>query len=123
VSATVSTGPRPPRGDGDEPHFTIAVRPGPDGSSLATLDGEFDLAAYEPFMQALARVAAEGTALTIDAHEVIYIDSTGLRGLLQARNLLGQERLRIIRPSESVSKLLTATGTRHLFQVEGLPEG
>ena len=118
-SVRIDPDPSVPRRGEDEPHYGIAVRPGNDGSALMTVDGEFDLAAYEPFMQALARIAAQQTALTIETARVHYIDSTGLRCLLQARNLLGEERVRLVRPSEAVTKLLAATGTRHLFQVDG----
>lgn len=85
------------------------------------LAGEFDLAAYEHFMQALARAVAGDGPVEIDTSRVTLIDSTGLRGLLQARNLLGAERVVLVNPSFEVSKLLAMSGTRHLFHVSEAP--
>lgn len=121
MTATVTSGPPgPPMPDGDR-HFRATLAPGRRGAAVMSLEGEFDLAAYEPFMQCLARAVAEDRPLEVDMARVRYMDSTGLRGLLQARNLLGEERLLIVDPSEKVATLLAMSGTRHLFRVEGPP--
>lgn len=101
-------------------HFHAALSDGHD-VTVMVLDGAFDLAAYEQFMQTLARAVAGDRPVEIDTSGVTLIDSTGLRGLLQARNLLGAERVLLVNPSGKVCDLLAMSGTRHLFHVSEAP--
>lgn len=76
------------------------------------LSGDFDLAAEESFAAALEPLVTEEGDIRIDLSAVSFIDSTGIRGLLQAQERLGRQgRLIIERPSASV---------RHLLEVSGL---
>lgn len=119
MTALTHTGPGASGPDGQE-HFHASLTAGR-GTTVMVLDGEFDLAAYEQFMQTLARAVSGDARVEIDTSKVTLIDSTGLRGLLQARNLLGDERLLLVNPSGEVSKLLALSGTRHLFHVSEPP--
>lgn len=119
MTSLTRTGPGAPSPDGQE-HFHARLTAGR-GTTVMVLDGEFDLAAYELFMQTLARVVAEDRPVEIDTSRVTLIDSTGLRGLLQARNLVGAERVLLVNPSTEVTRLLAMSGTRHLFHISEQP--
>jgi len=102
-------------------------RPGPDlvtaldrEGSTATLrvEGEVDLMTAPSLAKALAEAESAGP-LTLDLREVTFMDSTGLRVLLEARERLspgapGGLRL-IVTEGGSVDRLLKLVGVRELF--------
>ena len=70
------------------------------------LQGEIDLASVDQVTEAL-RDAIDAGITTVDLSAVTFIDSTGLKTLLNAAaSLNGQGPLVLLRPSRSVSRLL-----------------
>jgi anti-sigma B factor antagonist len=91
-----------------------------DGSPMLAVSGEIDLAVATRFAQALERVVddANGTAL-IDMANVDFIDSSGIRELLQAkRNAeLKHAELVLVAPSAQCRHVLEVSGALVEFKV------
>lgn len=62
---------------------TVRVHEG-DGAPVVTLDGEIDQAAVERVMAAIMAATAGAERWTLDLSAVTYLDSAGLRLLLDA---------------------------------------
>jgi anti-sigma B factor antagonist len=77
---------------------------GADGALAAR--GELDVATAEQFLQALA--AHDGDVLLVDLAGLSFIDSSGLRALVQARR--DHRRLQYVNPSPNVRRLFQLTG-------------
>lgn len=94
-------------------HFTVTID-GNDHATMLTLHGELDLASSPEFEEALQRATGWGTELVIlDLTELEFMDSTGLRALVNAQRRAedGGPRLEIITGSRQVRRLLHITGT------------
>jgi len=92
-----------------------------DGTRSALLTGELDLAVYD---EALARVldAFRGPGdVTLDLSQLTFMDSTGIRLLIQLRRQLDPKYRIILRsPSPPVRKVLEAVGVTDLgFELPG----
>lgn len=71
--------------------------------------GEVDISTVEQLRQRISReLAADGEILLIDLTEVSFIDSSGLRAILEAA-ALAPERVRVI-PGPVALRLFTITG-------------
>jgi anti-anti-sigma factor len=60
--------------------FDVTTRPSPDGARVLA-SGELDMAAAEQFVSTLRDVLADGGAVTLDAGDLTFLDSAGLRAL------------------------------------------
>jgi anti-anti-sigma factor len=83
-----------------------------------TLVGELDLDAAGALAEELGRLPEQGaTEIVIDAGGLTFIDSSGLRALLSAREQLqnGGATLQIAAASPAVDRVLEITGTRALL--------
>ncbi len=92
--------------------FEIAVEDRPDGVWVTVL-GELDLATAPQLERALAEVeATEAKAVVLDLDQVAFLDSTGLRAVLEAsaRSQANGGRLRLTRGSPPVQRLLHLVG-------------
>lgn len=92
--------------------FRLDVAPLEDGCRLV-LAGEFDLAAIEPVHDALERALADRPAtLEIDLSALTFMDSSGLRALLEARDRAAAEdvALRLRRGPQEVQRVFALTG-------------
>jgi anti-sigma B factor antagonist len=80
---------------------------------ILSLDGELDLATAELLRQAIEGLDGEDEAMVVlDLHELRFIDSTGLRGVLSVLERC-RERGRefaVTPGSEQVQRLLSVTG-------------
>jgi len=80
---------------------------------LLTLDlhGELDIATVPQVRDAVAQHADGQAAIVLDLHELAFIDSSGIRLLLELNARQTDPPLYFHNPSEAVSRLLGLTGT------------
>ena len=101
--------------DDEETGFQVTLEP--EGSSLRiVVAGELDIATVP---EVTPHVSADGDAqaVVLDLRAVTFIDSTGLRLLLEAHDAL-RERLRIV-PSAACERLFEITGVRDRLPLAG----
>lgn len=104
--------------------FSVDVARNGEGA-LLTAHGELDLAASEAAASDLQEVEDSGVGtIVVDLADVGFIDSSGLRVLLEAAERargLGR-RFVVARPSGQVGKVLDMTGSDSLLEIaQGLP--
>jgi anti-anti-sigma factor len=94
-----------------DPFFSLVVRDSDDGSAVALVAGELDVATAPELARALAGIDGD---VTVDLSGATFADPSGLRVLLAAR--AGGCRLRVVRRGGGpVARLLTLTGTDTLL--------
>lgn len=103
-------------------NFTVAEERTKDGIVLV-LDGELDMTSapmVEAAVDAVAEDGAEG--LSFDLEAVGFIDSSGLRSLLQARQRFGDrsDSVTLVSPQRSALRLLEVAGVMDHFTIAGL---
>jgi len=83
-----------------------------------TVAGDVDLAVYPHFQAAAATWAATGSDVQLDCSGVTFMDSMGLRVLVELwQSLNGADRtVTLIAPSERVSRVLDLAGVQGLFE-------
>ncbi len=95
-----------------------------DGTVSLALEGELDLAGAHQLEESLAAAEKEEpTCLVVDLGSLAFIDSTGLRLLLQA-DARARERgcELVLRPGEpAVQRVFEVTGALALLRFEGQP--
>jgi anti-sigma B factor antagonist len=92
--------------------FKVEVREGPSRRTVA-IEGEMDIASLEALAVARERaLVGEPAVVRIDLVAVDFIDSSGLRFLLETYRLaLAREvELQIVAPSTAAMQVLTLTG-------------
>ncbi|HTI35648.1 MAG TPA: STAS domain-containing protein [Miltoncostaea sp.] len=90
-----------------------------DGRAVYALSGDVDVVT-SPALVARVREIADGTMrFDLDLAEVAFMDSTGLRSLFQLHDITTAHggRLRLLRPSERVMRLLEMTDTADQFEI------
>jgi len=88
------------------------------GVARITIRGELDLDRADVVADQLSDLPAQGvTAVVIDASGLSFIDSSGLRALLTAREQLEEAgvSLQVTDLSPAVERVLDITGTRELL--------
>jgi anti-anti-sigma factor len=91
------------------------------GVARVAIQGELDLDRADEVAGELTALAAQGaTSVIIDASALTFIDSSGLRALLTARDQLHRAgaTLHVTNLSPSVERVLDMTGTRELLTDE-----
>lgn len=90
-----------------------------DGVVTVAVDGELDIATAPALESAVSDAFAHGGAVELDLAAVPFIDSTGLRCLLNARRRAEQtgRRLTLRNVQGRVSHVLEMTGAEALFDV------
>lgn len=96
------------------PQLTIDRRPHADWL-LLSLTGELDLATSPQLAAAVEE--ASGQKVIVDLSSVSFIDSVGLRTLLQARRSVGEEEFHLVVPEGSARRLLQLTKLEATFSV------
>lgn len=84
--------------------------------------GELDIATAEVFKDAFRATLADGApeAIVVDLGEVTFMDSTGLRALLEMSAAAGPaDRLRLVGGSPAVERLFDIAGVRDLLPIGG----
>lgn len=107
--ATVDWGV-PARGD---PLVTIRLRITRPGPRRLRVAGELDMSSSPALAEELRRVAEEGEegAVTLELSELTFLDSTGLRALIEASRLLGASGDLVLRhPTRAVLEVLEIAG-------------
>lgn len=87
------------------------LSPTPRPAARVQLTGELDLAAFERTRNLLVQADA-GAGVIVDLSAVTFIDSSGLRALIEARN---QVELTLSGVPESVQRVLEITGLHDYF--------
>ena len=100
----------------------IVARKGGHGETVLALEGELDLGTAEPLRESLFEVIeSHGDGVAVDMSECSFIDSTGLRILVEAARRLGRDgqRLRLIGMSDQPLRVfeLTMGGRVEMFQL------
>ena len=98
--------------------FSISARTVND-ARLLVLSGELDLAGAQTLTRAVADADAMSAVVALDMRGVSFMDSSGLRGLLQAQNRLraAGSRLLLVQAPKSVLRVLQLTGTDARFEL------
>jgi anti-anti-sigma factor len=90
--------------------------------TVITISGELDMSTA-PLLTDLveAAVGARPTRVVVDMANVTFLCATGLRGLIQARDMIiaGGGHLVLRAPSQPTLRVLTITGTDCLFPLAG----
>ncbi|HEX5614340.1 MAG TPA: STAS domain-containing protein [Acidimicrobiia bacterium] len=89
------------------------------GNVVVAVVGEIDAHTCGDLAAALERVIESGAqAVTLDVAGVEFIDSSGLRVLIQANERLEPGRLGLRAPNETFRRLLEITGLHDVFPTE-----
>ena len=91
-----------------------------DGVATVVLEGELDISTAPVLDATLADVERNGTAtLLLDLARVEFIDSTGLRSLLSARQRAeaAGRSLRLANLQVDVERVFDMTGVRRIFDI------
>jgi anti-anti-sigma factor len=93
------------------------------GSRRVTLEGEFDLASIDRFDQALAPLLADGGIVTLDVEGLEFMDSSGLRAVIQSSRQT--ESLVLLNPRGQVEQLFRLCDLDRLenVRIEGATDG
>lgn len=96
-----------------------------DGRALLRVSGEVDLLTAPRLDAALADGLGAGRPLTVDLRGVTFIESSGLRSLLEARRRADGAGpvVLVVRPEGVVARLLGLTGVTDLFEVRARADG
>ena len=104
-----------------EPGFEVTIEStgDADGPAVFTLDGELDSLAAAQLSDLLARVDSRAPGLVLDMGGVSFIDSSGLRTLIQARQMFPDDphALQLRNPQASTTRLLELTGLADYFSL------
>ena len=86
---------------------------------VLTLIGELDTAAAQDVDDAIDDLVGRGVrTLVIDLGQISFIDSSGLRSLIRARQALGtQDAIRLRSPQAATLRLLEITGLEDQFRL------
>jgi anti-anti-sigma factor len=97
--------------------FRVTVVPNRDEIGVLAV-GELDFATAPALAREIDDLQAAGfRRLVVDLHEVEFIDSTGLRMLLDLHDELDRQggRLTLVPPRPGARRIFEITATRHLF--------
>ena len=89
-----------------------------DGVAQVTIRGELDLDRADEVANQLSELSGQGaTSVIVDVTGLSFIDSSGLRALLSAREQLeaGGATMQVTNLSPAVERVLDMTGTRTLL--------
>ena len=92
------------------------------GVAVIDVDGDLDVGAVGDVDAALTAALERGTPIVVDLVDVAFIDSTGMRTMIDARRRsrdLGIRMVCVCPDNAAVWRLLELTGTSGFFDVEG----
>jgi anti-anti-sigma factor len=100
----------------------VELRNGGNGELVLSLNGELDLATADPVRASLLdAIENDGHGVAVDMTRCSFIDSTGLRILVEAARLLGRsgQRLQLIGMHDQPLRVfeLTMGGRLEMFQL------
>jgi len=91
-----------------------------DGVAVIDVDGDVDMATVDHVGLALTDALDSGNPLVVDLVDVTFIDSTGMRAMIEARRRsreLGVPMVCVCPDRAAVWRLLELTGTTGFFEV------
>jgi anti-anti-sigma factor len=91
------------------------------GVAVVDVDGDLDMAAVDDVDAALQEALSGGNPVVVDLIDVAFIDSTGMRAMIEARRRsreLDIPMVLVCPDNAAVWRLLELTGTRGFFDVE-----
>jgi anti-sigma B factor antagonist len=90
-----------------------------DDRAVYALSGDIDLVTSEHLLARVRQITDGATPLDLDLAGVGFMDSTGLRSLFHLHDIATAHggRLRLLRPSERILRLLEVTGTVDQFEI------
>jgi anti-anti-sigma factor len=103
--------------------FTCTARPS--GQRLiVTVAGDVDLAAYPRFQAEAETYAGKGTDVVLECSGVTFLDSMGLRVLVEFRRTVTDagHSFTLADPSHPVSRVLELAGVQRLFDTTAQPQ-
>jgi anti-anti-sigma factor len=113
---------RTPSQGGDSHDDDLHVRAEQDRTRITIiLDGDFDLSGIERFWAVFNEaLAASPRTITLNARGLTFIDSSGLRALLQARAAASDAgaAFRVSEPSPALRRVVEITGIEDLLENE-----
>lgn len=108
----------------DQAPFAFRIESGAvDGASIIVIDGELDLASAPHLVEATAGLAEGRAPVILDLGSVTFVDSSGVRALLDVERIVGDKgrRLALFRPGVGVTRLLDLVDLRSRFtEVEAI---
>lgn len=103
--------------------FQLAFAETP-GGTVARVSGEIDMAAVPGILSPVAAVIDQGSLIELDMSEVEFIDSAGVRMMvdLARRAELAGLSFRLVAPEGSiVHRMVELTGIERLFTIVNVP--
>lgn len=99
--------------------FEVGVGAAKDGDRVVTASGELDLAAADQLWEALEPLLLPGALVVLDGTGMTFLDSSGLRVLLQAHKRAESEGavFRVVAPQPAVQRVLDLAGTAGYLQM------
>ena len=93
--------------------FAVSVGESGQGRYVVSVRGELDLATADRLWTELEPLLAPQSVVVLDATEITFLDSSGLRVLLQASNraTTGGAAFRLVAPQHAVQRVLALAGT------------
>jgi anti-anti-sigma factor len=91
------------------------------GVAVVDVDGDLDVATVDDADAALQEALSAGEPVVVDLVDVGFIDSTGMRSMIEARrrsNELGVPMVLVCPGNAAVWRLLELTGTTGFFAVQ-----
>jgi anti-anti-sigma factor len=90
-----------------------------EGRVIITVAGDVDLAAHERFQAEVEQWLPASGGMVIDCSGVTFLDSMGLRVLVQARQRAADEEYEfaLAAPSQPVLRVLELAGVKSLFPI------
>jgi anti-anti-sigma factor len=89
---------------------------------VVSVEGEVDMATAPQLTEALGAALESGRTVVVDVAEMTFIDSQGIKALVDAHKLAGSEplgRLVVRSPRPQVRKMLEITGLDTRIAIEG----
>ena len=105
------------------PDLVVDVRRDGD-AAIVSMAGELDVSTASELVDVCRSVYAQGTRdVVLDLTYTSFLDSSGLRALIGAQQLFGDDgrNVRLAHPSEPVMRLLEITGLSAYFSIEDAP--
>ncbi|HEV2635936.1 MAG TPA: STAS domain-containing protein [Actinocrinis sp.] len=99
--------------------FSVDVREHAPARFVVAISGELDLPEGDGFLARLAPLISPGALVVLDASDLVFMDSTGLRILLHAVARAADEgaRFRLAAPQPAVRRVFELSGTEDLIEI------
>lgn len=90
-----------------------------DGTYVVFVEGDFDLAVVDEFLQRVMACLDRADAVEIDLEAVSFIDSSGLGALVRVRKEATDrgKTVSLVNVSRATHRLLEITGLHHAFDI------